>query len=181
MENNLEIKDDFEMEVVSIRLVKDKPLFSEHAFTSPLEAVAVLGDIMSEFDREVMCVINLRTDLKPINIHFASIGVLNEAMAHPRELLKASILSNAACMMLVHSHPSGNLSPSKEDTILTDRMSRICQMMGIPLVDHIIVGGRNQEFFSFKEKGMIQNPQIQYATDYKTLDIAPPLVRERLR
>ena len=65
-------------------LVKDAPIFSEHPFTSPTEAVAVLGELMSEFDREVVCVINLRSDLKPINVHFASIGALNEAMAHPQ-------------------------------------------------------------------------------------------------
>ena len=181
MEKSQEIKDDFEIEVVSVRLVKDAPIFSNHPFNSPTEVVAILGDIMSEFDREVMCVVNLRTDLKPINVHFASIGVLNEAMAHPRELLKASILSNAANMILIHSHPSGNLNPSKADTMLTDRMSTICQLLGIPLIDHIIVGGKNQEFFSFKEKGMIKNPNINYQTDYKTFDITTPLVAERAR
>lgn len=99
-----EVQNEFGLDVVSVRLVKDAPIFSEHPFTSPTEAVAVLGELMSEFDREVVCVINLRSDLKPINVHFASIGALNEAMAHPRELLKASILSNAASIMLVHSH-----------------------------------------------------------------------------
>ncbi len=179
MEKKLEVKNNFEIDTVSVRLVKDAPLFSQHPFTSPNETVAILGDIMAEFDREVICIINLRTDLKPINVHFASIGALNEAIAHPRELLKASILSNAAYMMLVHSHPTGNLIPSKPDTVMTDRMSSICQILGIPLVDHIIVGGENKEFFSFKEKGMISNPNIQYATDYKTLDIATPLVAEK--
>ncbi len=62
---------------------------------------------MCQFDREVVCVVNLSSDLKPINVHFASVGSLNEAMAHPRELFKASILSNAASMMLIHCHPSG--------------------------------------------------------------------------
>ena len=55
---------------------------------------------MCQFDREVVCVVNLSSDLKPINVHFASVGSLNEAMAHPRELFKSSILSNAASMML---------------------------------------------------------------------------------
>ena len=124
-----EVQNEFGLDVVSVRLVKDAPIFSEHPFTSPTEAVAVLGELMSEFDREVVCVINLRSDLKPINVHFASIGALNEAMAHPRELLKASILSNAASIMLVHSHPTGNLTPSKADTMMTDRMNSVCEMM----------------------------------------------------
>ena len=108
-----------------------------------------------------------------------SVGSLNEAMAHPRELFKSSILSNAASMMLIHCHPSGNVFPSKADTMMTDRMNKLCELMGIPLIDHIIVGGDNREFFSFREKGMIDNPKITLSTDYRTLDIKSPLVAEQ--
>ena len=80
-----------------------------------------------------------------------------------------------------HFHPTGNLTPSKADTMMTDRMNSVCEMMGIPLVDHIIVGGKNCEFFSFKEKGMIKNPNIHLATDYKTFDMNSPLVAEKGR
>ena len=104
---------------------------------------------------------------------------LNEAMAHPRELFKASILSNAASMMLIHCHPSGNIFPSKADTMMTDRMNKLCELIGIPLLDHIIVGGDNRAFFSFKEKGMIDNPRITLSTDYRDLDIKSPLVAEQ--
>ena len=106
-------KNDFKLDVVSVRLVKDAPIYSEHTFNNPADIAAVMGDCMCQFDREVVCVVNLRSDLKPINVHFASVGSLNEAMAHPRELFKSSILSNAASMMLIHCHPSGNVFPSK--------------------------------------------------------------------
>ncbi|MGB4659908.1 MAG: JAB domain-containing protein [Mobilitalea sp.] len=172
-------KDKFKVDVVSVRLVKDAPIYSEHPFNNPYEVVAVMGDVMCELDREVVCVINLKTDLTPINVHFASMGALNEAIAHPRELLKASILSNAASMMLVHCHPSGNLLPSKADTMLTDRMNRLCGLMGITLIDHVIVGGNNKEFFSFKEKGVITNPRLIFVQDYMSLDISSPMVAER--
>ncbi len=171
-------KNKFKVDVVSVRLVKDAPIYSEHPFNSPYEVVSVMGDIMCELDREVVCVINLKSDLTPINVHFASMGALNEAMAHPRELFKASILSNAASMMLVHCHPSGNLLPSKADTMMTDRMNRLCELIGISLIDHVIVGGSNKEFFSFKEKGVITNPRIVFTQDYKSLDISSPMVAE---
>lgn len=171
-------KNKFKVDVVSVRLVKDAPIYSEHPFNSPYEVVSVMGDIMCELDREVVCVINLKSDLTPINVHFASMGALNEAMAHPRELFKASILSNAASMMLVHCHPSGNLLPSKADTMMTDRMNRLCELIGITLIDHVIVGGSNKEFFSFKEKGVITNPRIVFTQDYKSLDISSPMVAE---
>ena len=172
-------KNDFKLDVVSVRLVKDAPIYSEHTFNNPADIAAVMGDCMCQFDREVVCVVNLRSDLKPINVHFASVGSLNEAMAHPRELFKSSILSNAASMMLIHCHPSGNVFPSKADTMMTDRMNKLCELMGIPLIDHIIVGGDNREFFSFREKGMFDNPKITLSTDYRTLDIKSPLVAEQ--
>lgn len=134
---------------------------------------------MCQFDREVIAVVNLSASLKPINVHFASVGALNEAMAHPRELFKASILSNASQMLLMHCHPSGNLIPSKADSMMTDRMIKLCELMGIPLVDHIIVGGNNKEFFSFKEKGMINNPMISLNTDYRNIEFSSPLVAEK--
>lgn len=171
-------KNDFKLDVVQVRLVKDAPIYSEHSFKSPADIASVMGECMCQFDREVICVANVRTDLKPINVHFASVGSLNEAIAHPRELLKSSILSNAAGIVLIHCHPSGNVFPSKEDTMMTDRMNKICELMGIPLVDHIIVGGDNHAFFSFKEKGMIDNPRITFSTDYRTLDINSPLIAE---
>ena len=172
-------KNPFKLDVVSVRLVKDSPILSKKNLTKPEEVVAVLGDIMCEFDREVIGVVNLKSDLTPINVHFASVGAINEAMAHPRELLKASILSNAASIMLIHCHPSGQLLPSKADTMMTDRMNKICELIGIPLVDHVIVGGDNREFFSFKEKGVIKNPHIVLATDYKTLTLGTGFVAEK--
>lgn len=66
--------------------------------------------------------INLRTDGIPINCNFVSMGAVNETIAHPRELFKSSILSNATSMLIVHNHPSGNLQSSKFDTMMTDRM-----------------------------------------------------------
>lgn len=169
----------FELDVVRVKLVKDAPLFSEHPLHNPYEAADVIGSLLCEMDREVVCVVNLQSDLKPLNVTFASIGSLNEAMGHPRELLKASILSNAASVMLVHSHPSGNLLPSRQDTMITDRMNMVCELVGIPLIDHVIVGGDNREFFSFKEKGLMDNPKINYATNYKNFNFENTLVAEQ--
>ena len=63
--------------------------------------------------------------------------------------------------------------------MMTDRMNKICELIGIPLIDHVIVGGDNREFFSFKEKGVIKNPHIVLATDYKTLTLGTGFVAEK--
>ena len=169
----------FQLEVVRVKLVKETPLFSEFPLQNPDDAVATIGELLCDMDREVVCVVNLQSDLKPINVILASIGSLNEAMVHPREMLKASILSNAASIMIIHSHPSGNLLPSKQDTMITDRMNAVCEMVGIQLIDHVIVGGNNREFFSFKEKGLMDNPKITYETDYRNFSFTNSLVAEQ--
>jgi DNA repair protein RadC len=160
----------FKLEVVSVRLVKDAPLFSDHRITSPEDAVKAVGDFLCEMDREVLCVINLKSDGTPINCSIVSIGAVNQTIAEPRELFKASILSNAAKMILVHNHPSGRLEPSRQDTMLTDRMLKLTDLMGITLKDHVIVGGDNSQYFSFHEKGLLEHPKIYLSTDYNALE-----------
>jgi DNA repair protein RadC len=172
-------KNEFKLDVISVRLAKGAPLLSEHRIISPKDAIDVIGKELCEMDREVLCVINLKTDGTPINCHFASMGAINQAIAHPRELFKSSILSNAANVILIHCHPSGSLQPSKEDTMITDRMAQVCDLIGIPLLDHIIVAGDNSMHFSFKERGIMPNPFHSYHSDYRTLDIDSPMVAEK--
>ena len=71
----------FKLEVVSIRLVKDAPLFSDHKIISPADAVEVVGDFLCEIDREVMCIINLKSDGTPINCNIVSIGAVSQTIA----------------------------------------------------------------------------------------------------
>ena len=160
----------FKLEVVSVRLVKDAPLFSDHKIKSPEDAVKVVGDFLCEMDREVLCVINLRADGTPINCNIVSMGAINQTIAEPRELFKASILSNAANMIMVHNHPGGTLEPSKLDIMLTDRMLKLTDLMGIKLLDHVIVGGDNKEYFSFLKKNLLQYKGITLSKDYNTLE-----------
>lgn len=173
-------KSEFALEVVSVRLVRDAPIMSGTVINAPQDAVRLVGQELCDMDREVVCVINLKADQTPINCHFASVGALDHSMAHPRELLKTGILSNAAAMILCHNHPSGNLLPSETDVRLTDRMQQVCGLVGIQLLDHVIVGGDNSRYFSFKEKGLVKNPCMSYQNDYHQLEWdSPAKVAER--
>lgn len=166
----METREPYQLNVVSVRLVKDAPIFSDRKIHQPEDAIAVVGELLSEMDREVLCVINLKTDGTPINCNFASIGAVNKTIAEPRELFKSAILSNAAQMILVHNHPSGNVMPSKEDTMLTDRMLKLADLLGIPLLDHVIMGGDNRYYFSFKEKKMLDRPKLFVTQNYEQLE-----------
>lgn len=174
-------KNEFKLDMVSVRLVKDAPVYSEHQIVSPEAAVNVVGDLLCEMDREMLCIINLKANSKPINCNIVSIGALNHTLAHPREMLKSSILSNAANIIMMHNHPSGSLEPSRDDTMLTDRMIQICNLIEIPLLDHIIVAGDNTRYFSFKERGIMTNPLALYQTDYHELQFEQPVVAEKER
>lgn len=84
-------------------------------------------------------------------IHEVSIGSLSAAIIHPREVFKAAILSNAAAVILVHNHPSGDPAPSPEDILLTKKLIDAGKLLDIPVLDHVIVcAGR---YCSLKEKG----------------------------
>ena len=161
----MEIREDFRLDVVSVRLVRDAPVYSEKKINGPEDAVFLVGNELRDMDREVVCLISLKADGTPINCNFASIGTLNQSLVHPRELFKVAFLSNAESILLVHNHISGTLRPSTEDIMLTDRLGRVSEMMGIPLRDHVIVGGDNSQYYSFRENSMIRQANFHYATD----------------
>lgn len=155
----------YSLDVVSIRLVKDAPIMSDYRLAGAEDVAALMGSVLGDLDKEVVCVINLKADGTPINCNFAGMGTVSRSLACPRELFKSSILSNAAMMMLAHNHPSGNLTPSKEDINLTGHMIVFCDMMGIPLADHVIVGGDSGQYFSFLNNGLMPDVHKKVYTD----------------
>jgi len=83
-----------------------------------------------------------------------SIGSLNASIVHPREVFQAAIENNAAAMILIHNHPSGDPEPSKEDINVTHRLVEAGAIMDIPVLDHVIIG--DKKYISLKEKGMVK-------------------------
>ena len=138
---------------VAVRMVDEAPLLTDEALNTPASAVRVVCNYLQNMDREHFCVINICSDGKPININVVSVGTLNYAVIHPREVFKTAILSNAAAVILLHNHPSGCLNPSEEDLQITQRLQESGSLIGIPVVDHIIAG-RHGEYLSLKEQGM---------------------------
>lgn len=157
----MEMTEKNSLSVVSIRMVHDAPLFSEHEIITPEDAIDVVGEYLCDMDREIVAVINLKADCTPINVNFASIGTINSSIINPGEIFKTAILSNAAIIIIIHNHPSGNLTPSLQDIKMTDKMIQCCELMEIPLLDHIIVGGDNEKYFSFRNNGLMDSPNME--------------------
>lgn len=123
-------------------------LYSQKAITSPDDAVEVMSDILCKQDREFFCVVNLDTKNRPINYHVITVGSLNKALVDIGNTFKTALLSNAAKVMIFHNHPSGDLNPSHEDIIATKKIIDAGQILGIKVLDHVIVGGRNRNYYS---------------------------------
>lgn len=148
---------EFKIEQVSVRLAKETPLYSEERVRTPNDAVRIIGkELMTEFDREQMLIINLDSAARPVNFAIVSVGTINKSLAEPRELLKTSILSNAASTIVLHNHPTGNVLPSRDDIETTKRLIAAYKILGINLVDHVIIGGNNAEkIYSMREADIV--------------------------
>ena len=165
------------LEQVAIRMVEQPPLYSNEPMNNPDAAIRVMNEFLSQMDRELFCIVNLQADLTPINMNIVSVGSLNEALINPREIFKSAILSNAHSMMLIHNHPSGNLTPSTSDIQTTARMQELGELMGISLVDHIITG-RNGNYYSFRDKGEFPDSRVRFSTRVEDIDLTKGMVTE---
>ncbi len=145
-----------ELKRVTIRLVEESPLISKKNISSAEDAISVLGDFISGFDREVLCVINLNTKNQPINCNLCSMGTLDTSPISAREIFKSAVLSNAARIILMHNHPSGDPTPSKIDYKATDLMIRAGEILSIPVIDHVIVGSKNN-YYSMASEGPLKS------------------------
>jgi DNA repair protein RadC len=103
-------------------------------------------------DREAFIVLLLDVKHRVIAEEVISIGILDGSLIHPREVFKAAVAGSAAAILIVHNHPSGDPSPSGQDREVTNRLRKAGEILGIPVVDHVIIGSTG-EYFSFRDKG----------------------------
>lgn len=82
-------------------------------------------------------------------------GTINRSTVHPREIFKNAYLNSASGIICIHNHPSGDITPSREDIILTNNLVELGQISGIPVLDHIIMG--DNTYYSFHDDRKIIN------------------------
>jgi DNA repair protein RadC len=137
----------YELEIV-MRRIRDGPA---PRLDSPAAVAQCCADLATR-DREVLVVACVDTRKNLIARHEAFVGTLDSLVVHPREILRAAILTMAAGIVVVHNHPSGSIDPSTEDLEFTRRLNDACRLMAIPLIDSIIIG-RNGEYWSWADRG----------------------------
>ena len=129
-------------------------VYEERKRISTPKDVQVLMTEHFDPHKERFYVLLLNTKNELLKVDLVSVGSLNASIAHPREILKSAILESAASIILVHNHPTGDPTPSNEDVEFSRRMAKCCELMGIALLDHVIVGNGTGCFASLKEKGV---------------------------
>lgn len=149
---------DYQLQEVNVRLClkEGAVLYSTAPLSHPEAARDVMRDVLKDLDREMVCVVNLDNKMKPINYNVVSIGSIDQSMVPIQNVYKSSILSNAASIMLLHNHPSGDVSPSGPDFDVTKKLVEAGKLMGIPVIDHLIIGGMNGDIYSFRT----ENPEL---------------------
>ena len=99
----------------------------------------VFSRLAIDAKQEEFHIVTLDTQHGPINNHLITKGTLDASLVHPREVFRAAIRDSASAILLVHNHPSGDPTPSREDKAVTDRLSQVGELVGIRVLDHIIV------------------------------------------
>lgn len=121
-------------QLASLRLRKGR------ALTSPPEVFAHLQALMANYEHEVFALLMLDSKHRVIAFEEVFRGTLDSASVYPREIVKTALEHNAAAIILVHNHPSGDPEPSLADRTLTTKLQDALNLVGVRTLDHIVVG-----------------------------------------
>ena len=137
-----------------VSLVREGSCPSAHnTIRTPEDVAAIMGPEYENAVVETAQMLALDTKNKIIGVFIISTGSLNASIIHPRDVFQRAILSNAASVILVHNHPSGDPTPSLEDMELTRKLMEAGKVLDIAVLDHVVMG--ENRFVSMKEKGLL--------------------------
>ena len=125
---------------------------------SPGDVFDLLRKDFHKKKKEHMYVVSVDSRNNLISRDLVSIGTVDAALMHPREIFRVALMRNSKAILLVHNHPSGDVTPSEEDILITERIAKVGKIMGISLMDHIIISA--SEYASMKALGFFKIEEI---------------------
>lgn len=141
--------------IIKTQVVREGTLlYGKRRFQTPKEAVNMVKGVFEHADKEMFVVVSLDAKNAPLALEVVSVGIVNSCLVQMRELFKHAILYNAVQIICFHNHPSGVAKASNEDVLITMRIRDAGKLLGIPLLDHIIIGASGS-YSSFMEKGLL--------------------------
>ncbi|MEM6327641.1 MAG: DNA repair protein RadC [Bacteroidota bacterium] len=135
------------------RRVEAAPPEARVQIRSPADVAAAYGPRLRDLPREVFVVLHLNTANVVMSEHTLTTGGLAASIVEPRQVFSRAILENAASVICLHNHPSGNPEPSREDVAITKQLQEAGTVLGIPVHDHVIIAGRT--YTSLAERGLM--------------------------
>lgn len=135
------------------RRIKAKPYNQKYVITSPNDLANYFIPKFRGLMKEEFYVIILNSSNQIIRETLISSGLLNASLVHPREVFRLAITENAASIILIHNHPTGNINPSKEDISITNQLVESGKLIDIKVLDHLIIAG--EDYYSFAKNGLI--------------------------
>lgn len=111
----------------------------------PEELADVVRPLLQHEEQEIMLSITLNAKNRVLGIHEVSRGTVDKCHAHPREIFRRAVIDNASRIVVVHNHPSGDSTPSKQDMEVTENLIAAGKILSIEVVDHIIIGKATAE------------------------------------
>lgn len=136
--------------IIHLEMVREeRSLYGMERFKSASEAVETIRPLFEKADREMMVVMSLDVKNTPIAVEVVAVGGIDSCVIDVRNIFKHAVISNASNIICFHNHPSGILEPSEDDKAITRRIKEAGILLGIPLLDHIIVG--NDTYYSLEE------------------------------
>jgi DNA repair protein RadC len=132
------------------------PLAAGTRLTCSRDVVEAMKSKLAGQKREQFLLLALNTKNEILRDMTISIGNLSQSLVHPREVFREAIREAAACVMLVHNHPSGDPAPSRDDELITTRLCRAGELLGIKVLDHVIIG--RDAYYSFADEGKLPPP-----------------------
>lgn len=122
-------------------------------FSNPQAVADYYMEMTRHEEREIFRLILLDNRNSLIADNVLSLGTVNATLVSPRDIFMEALKQNASYIILMHNHPSGDPTPSKQDIFITNKIKEVSELMEIPLLDHIIIGDR--QFISFKTQGLL--------------------------
>ena len=123
-------------------------------FSNPASIARYYMEDLRHANQEQMKLLLLNTKSRLIGETDISMGTVNSAVISPRELFVEALQKNAVSIVLLHNHPSGDPTPSKEDVLITRRIQEAGRLIGVELLDHIVIG--DNCYVSLREKGLVR-------------------------
>lgn len=136
------------------RLARGKRLYGAK-ISSPEDVVSYYNVQLKYLQKESLILLILDSKNRILSDETLSVGTLTASIADPREIFLAALKKNGASVILLHNHPSGDPTPSREDILTTERIAKAGSMLGIPLNDHIILG--QNSYISLKREGYLKS------------------------